>query len=63
MLCYGDKSFCASPGCTDKCGRQLTDEIRRKAREAELPLSLVYFCGYPKMDVEIIDLDQPPAID
>lgn len=47
MICYEDKTFCASPNCT--CGRKLTDEIIKAAEKwwggPNAPISVSYFCG------------------
>ncbi len=48
MLCYKDRTFCASTNCKNECNRQLTDEIRQGARASKYMLSLAYFCGEPK---------------
>lgn len=47
MICYGDRTFCASENCTGKCGRQLTDEVREDAEKCGLMLSLGKFCDEP----------------
>jgi hypothetical protein len=51
MMCYLDKTFCASPHCENKCGRKLTPEILKAADkwwgkgEGEAPIAMSYFCG------------------
>lgn len=52
MLCYRDRTYCASPNCVDACGRKLTPEIQ-KAAEAwwgspDAPIAVSYFCGVPE---------------
>lgn len=55
MICYRDRTFCASPNCKNKCGRELTDEIKRQASEWWLsftngrtsigaPIAMAFFC-------------------
>ena len=46
MQCYNDKTYCASPDCSNKCGRMLTEQIKREAAFHGVPLCLGYFCGY-----------------
>jgi hypothetical protein len=49
MMCYLDKTFCASPDCKNECGRQLTQEIRDGAEKwwggKDAPIAVSYFCG------------------
>lgn len=63
MICYGDRTFCASPNCEGACGRKLTDEVRADANKLGLPISTAYFCDLPKFDVEIVDLKEALPID
>ena len=55
MICYRDRAFCYSPNCKNKCGRQLTSEIKddankwwtefTKGREVDkAPICVGYFC-------------------
>lgn len=44
MLCYGDKTYCTSPYCKNVCGRQVTEEIKKLAYLADLPLACANFC-------------------
>lgn len=44
MMCYLDKTFCISQGCKNKCNRQVTEELRKEAARAGLPLSYGYLC-------------------
>lgn len=44
MICYQDKTFCISENCKNKCGRQLTQEIKDGARDAGLPIAVASFC-------------------
>ena len=49
MICYLDRTFCISKGCTNQCGRKLTDEIVEGARKwwggDDAPISMGCFCG------------------
>lgn len=49
MICYRDRTFCISPGCTNECGRKLTAEVRAAARAwwggDDAPIAMGYFCG------------------
>jgi len=45
MICYRDRTYCASPNCENACGRKLTPEVEEAAKKADLPLSLGWFCG------------------
>jgi hypothetical protein len=44
MLCYKDRTYCATPGCKNACGRKLTEEIRMAASNAGMLLAMAYFC-------------------
>ena len=48
MMGYADRTWCASPNCRNECGRQFTDEERRKAilwwGSDDFPLITGYFC-------------------
>jgi len=48
MLCYKDKTFCASPNCENECGRKLFAEDEETARLQDLPVCFAYFCGLPR---------------
>ncbi len=53
MFCYHDRTFCSSPNCKNKCGRQLTKAIREAAakwwgqitgKTDEAPICVSEFC-------------------
>ena len=57
MIHYKDMTFCASPACKNKCGRQLTEKIEADAErwwgKPGAPISMAYFCdeeGEPYCD-------------
>ena len=49
-MCFMDRTFCASPNCTGKCGRQWTAELQEKAKkwwgalEGSPPIAFAHFC-------------------
>jgi len=51
MICYKDKTFCASQVEQHTCGRELTEEDQKRADELGLPISYGRFC-----EVEVIML-------
>ena len=55
MLCYKDTTFCASPDCTNECGRKMSDYDKDLAQRADLPVAYGYFCGKPPLIEEEID--------
>jgi len=44
MLCYRDKTFCASPNCKNECGRKLLEPVMMDGTY----ISYAYFCGEPE---------------
>lgn len=44
MLCYKDKTFCSSPACNNKCGRQITDREKQEAGYLGLPIAYADMC-------------------
>lgn len=47
MLCYKDRTFCASRVHKHTCGRELTQKDKDAAGEMKLPIAWAYFCGEP----------------
>ena len=52
MVTFRDKTFCASPGCINECGRKMSDEERSQIQrmidrcpDEVLPVCYGYFCG------------------
>lgn len=54
MMCYRDRTYCASPNC--KCGCELTEQIKADAekwwnpkdvpeKRGKAPIAVSYFCG------------------
>lgn len=53
MMCFKDRTFCASPGCTNECGRKMSEDEKRELDRAvtadnTLLVSWGYFCGMPE---------------
>lgn len=47
-MSYLDKTFCASPNCTNDCGRRMTDEEHQRLIYLNNQyVSYGYFCGEP----------------
>ena len=44
MITYKDKTFCASEVKEHTCGRELTEEDKKKAIKIGLPVSYGKFC-------------------
>jgi len=44
MICYKDKTFCASEVEVHTCGRELTWEDKKRAEEIGLPIAYGDFC-------------------
>jgi hypothetical protein len=44
MICYKDKTFCASEVEKHTCGRELKEEDKKKAEEIGLPIAYGEFC-------------------
>lgn len=44
MLCYKDKTFCASPVTEHSCGRELNEAHKTAAQKLGLPIAYGYFC-------------------
>lgn len=54
MICFRDRTYCISPGCINKCGRKLTEKIRKEARawwlqvtkgrDDDAPICMAEFC-------------------
>ena len=50
MLCYKDKTFCASETNHHTCGRELSDEMRAEAIRLDMPIAWAKFCKEDKDD-------------
>lgn len=48
MICFLDRTFCNSPTCENRCGRQLTDDIKKRAEKwwggPGAPIAVGNFC-------------------
>jgi len=45
MICYKDRSYCASEVENHTCGREITKEELKHAEKIDLPIAYSYFCG------------------
>lgn len=45
MPTFKDRTFCASPGCQNECGRKMAPEEEQQAKESPWPVAYGYFCG------------------
>ena len=45
MICYLDRSFCASKTEAHTCGREITEEQVKRADELGLPIAYSFYCG------------------
>ncbi len=58
MISFMDKTFCSSPNCSNKCGRQLTPELIEKAKKwwggDGFPVSVREFCGGEEVVGEVL---------
>lgn len=59
MICYRDMTFCVSSACVNRCGRKLTQKIRKEAWKwwgsKDAPICVSEFCdleGNPKEPYE-----------
>lgn len=51
MICFRDRTWCASPDCNGECGRKMTPEIKAEAKKSPFPIAWGMFCGggdYPE---------------
>lgn len=49
MICYKDTTFCSSPECQGKCGRQFTEQDKINAEKwwggKDIPIAWGDFCS------------------
>jgi hypothetical protein len=50
MLCFNDRTYCASPNCENACGRKMTPRDIELAKKSPFPVSWSMFCGEVSMD-------------
>ncbi len=49
--CWRDKTYCASPNCTNECGRKMGARIKYlMSVDEHNSISYAYFCGEPEND-------------
>ena len=51
MLCYRDRTFCASPNCENKCGRKMADFDKLHARNSPFGVAWGFFCDVPPKEL------------
>lgn len=44
MLCYNDRTYCASENCTGQCGRKMTPKEIVASANSAFPVCWAYFC-------------------
>lgn len=56
MICYRDKTFCASSNCNNECGRKMSPEIKEiLSRDKNGRTSYAYFCDEPELEQKGIE--------
>lgn len=50
MLCFNDRTYCASPDCQNECGRKMNDSEKEVAKKSPFPISWSMFCGKVSID-------------
>ncbi len=58
-MCFKDRTFCASPGCTNACGRQMSAELKIEARNSGMLVSYGLFCE-EEIDLKEVSEYIPP---
>lgn len=48
MLSFNDRTYCASPNCTNECGRKMTADEKEKLAKSNMWVSTAYFCDVPE---------------
>ena len=61
---YKDKTFCASPNCTNECGRKMPPQDKERLSAWTDPeraplVSYAYFCGEPNDNKGELDYNSP----
>jgi len=47
-MVYRDTTYCASPNCTNQCGRKMSDSDMLITQREEIPVCFAYFCDVPE---------------
>ena len=45
MICYKDRTFCASKVVSHTCGREITEQDLKKAQDIGLPIAWGEYCN------------------
>ncbi len=60
MICFKDRTFCASPNCKNECGRKISDLERQDAVHLDMPIAWAYFCDIPAENFNSIKGNEAP---
>ncbi len=57
-MTYKDRTYCASPNCTNKCGRKMPENEKKLleslySKGFSMLVSYAYFCGTDKKEKKI----------
>lgn len=44
-ICFGDRTYCSSKHCKGDCGRKMSPEEEKRAKESHLPVAYGDFCS------------------
>lgn len=61
MLCYKDKTFCASPNCKNECNRKMSIGEIADLIGNDMPIAWGYFCGEPTTRSSENDISMVPS--
>jgi hypothetical protein len=50
MLCFNDRTYCASPDCENACGRKMSARDIEIAKKSLFPVAWSMFCGQVSME-------------
>lgn len=57
---YRCTKYCASPNCTNECGRKMSDYDKAIVKREEIPVMWGYFCGEPATYCDAIKKHEEP---
>jgi hypothetical protein len=49
IVCWRDKTWCASSNCKNECGKKMPPDVKSAADNCAWPISYAYFCGELEM--------------
>lgn len=50
MLCFHNTTYCASPNCTNQCGRKFNQELAIRTKQV---VAFAYFCGTSEQEYQV----------